>query len=84
LPGTEPPPRPAKQGIFGALAQRGNRRIPTKPLIPWWAWEDSNLQPDRYERRIFLNHPSEMPNFVEFHLKSVAFILVVSGAKQGR
>jgi hypothetical protein len=28
-----------KQGIFGALAQWGNRRMPTKLLIPWWAWE---------------------------------------------
>jgi hypothetical protein len=37
-------PRPAKQGIFGALAQRGNRRMPTKPLIPWWAWEGCPLQ----------------------------------------
>jgi hypothetical protein len=25
-----------------------------------------------------------MPNFVEFRLESVAFVLVVSGAKQGR
>src|ERR1700730_5844756 len=24
--------------------------MPTKPLIDWWARQDSNLQPDRYER----------------------------------
>jgi hypothetical protein len=38
-----------KQGVSGAVAQRDNEVIPTKPLISWWARQDSNLQPDRYE-----------------------------------
>ena len=30
---------------------RGETRVPTATEIdPWWAREDSNLQPDRYER----------------------------------
>src|SRR4029079_1827440 len=57
-------------------------RRPTREA--WWARQDSNLQPDRYERRTSLNHASQMLSFVEFRVGSFAFISVISGAKQGR
>ncbi len=37
-------------GISGVVTQRSNEATRTKPLIYWWARQDSNLQPDRYER----------------------------------
>jgi hypothetical protein len=50
LSSTEPRSRSTKQGVSGAVAQGDNEATPVKPLILWWARQDSNLQPDRYER----------------------------------
>jgi hypothetical protein len=38
----------------------------SKPLIYWWARQDSNLQPDRYERK-------DKVEFVDFLEFSVGF-----------
>ncbi|WP_158669872.1 hypothetical protein [Bradyrhizobium guangdongense] len=45
LAGTEVVPRAT------AVNQERNAATPTELLIYWWARQDSNLQPDRYERR---------------------------------
>ena len=35
-------------------------------MTGWWARQDSNLQPDRYERRKLAVFPLEVPIFIEF------------------
>jgi hypothetical protein len=41
-----------EQHVSGAMIQKWNEVAATKPSIHWWARQDSNLQPDRYERGI--------------------------------
>jgi hypothetical protein len=49
------------------------KRKAAKPLICWWARQDSNLQPDRYERS---EHPENLSFFNEAHALSCAFMLI--------
>ena len=59
-PGTELTPIIAAEGVRGRLEAKRlqsifRHRLPLgRPCNHWWAREDSNLQPDRYERGYFI------------------------------
>jgi len=43
--------RTCKQAVTVLMVVGSSQSGQYKPLILlWWAWQDSNLQPDRYER----------------------------------
>jgi hypothetical protein len=50
----------------------------------WWAREDSNLQPDRYERQEASQSRQKQRVFNDFHAESQVLVTVVSGAKRVR
>jgi hypothetical protein len=56
----------ASLAVSGAVTKRCSEVTPIKPLIYWWARQDSNLQPDRYERK-------DKVEFVDFLEFSVGF-----------
>ena len=68
--------KPAAQRVFGGFQEP---RAFAKSA--WWAREDSNLQPDRYERWTASRSWQKSPAFNDFHTLSRVFVTVVSGAK---
>jgi hypothetical protein len=52
--------------VGGVSLQRKNVNIFKSGRSIWWARQDSNLQPDRYERWKLAAFPLEMPIFIEF------------------
>ncbi len=56
----------------------------SKTLNHWWARQDSNLQPDRYERQKGVSSQSGFTEFARFRARSFWPLTVVSLAKRWR
>jgi hypothetical protein len=50
----------------------------------WWARQDSNLQPDRYERAQTISNNRKLADFVDFRTRMITSEFSVLGAKLGR